>query len=111
MYAEDSSATVFNTLKTADGTYIHEQVRRQAASDLERNLRGARLSRENLKALNAQLFEVGLKADGHSKISLLSQAEYDRQLALKQREKEAALQILMTKNFRAYCAHFKQQAL
>ena len=109
--ADESSATVFESLKTADGTYIHEQVRRQAAADLERNLRGARLSRDNLQALNAQLFEVGLKADEHSKISMLSQAEYDRLLAIKQQEKEAELQILMTKNFQAYCTHFKLQSL
>ena len=109
--AAESSATVLESLKTADGIYIHEKVRLQAVADLERNLRGARLSKENLEALNAQLFEVGLKADDHGGVTLLSQAEYDRELALKRQEKEQDLQILMTKNFQTYCAHFKLQML
>ena len=109
--AAESSATVLESLKTADGIYIHEKVRLQAVADLERNLRGARLSKENLEALYAQLFEVGLKADDHGGVTLLSQAEYDRELALKRQEKEQDLQILMTKNFQTYCAHFKLQML
>ena len=92
--------SVFGSFRSADGTYVPINIRKEAAQDLERNLRGIHLTKANQDALNSQIYDIGLEVNAHGKIRLISQEEYARIL-----DQRKALQEEKTWEFMADNAH------
>lgn len=102
--ADDTAvkSTVFNSVMSADGSYVSGGVRDRAARELQAFLRGVKLSEQERASLNAQLSDVGIEVLPDSTVVAVSGERLAQIRAEKREKSQKALVLLMSENRRRF---------
>lgn len=102
--ADDTAvkSTVFNSVMSADGSYVSGGVRDRAARELQAFLRGVKLSDQERASLNAQLSDVGIEVLPDSTVVAVSGERLAQIRAEKREKSQKALVSLMSENRRRF---------